>query len=658
LSKIVRQVIGGGSSTLRYAQTLLGEMNFSRAGAKSKFDAPNYTYNQLLAYARFRLGLGNYQAKDVAGRAGIFLYTIKGVTLEKAMEEALKRSNAALSEKQKQHDYVVGMSRAERKANMAKWETNLTKKNGQSIEEHTAKIGSNQWMIEVSEYDSGVNAKLYLWDALRGMRYIKSGNLQQLRNLAESSSRSDAKGMANLERLANYSRAGGKAAFGGDTYYTVAAHIGSDPAGERTFKDAAEAKAYAKIMRDSAKARANGKPVVVDVYPVVNYSPQAAILTLKASRHGGKSDFAAWKKTHSEGWGDLSEGWEATINNNHWSIVVNEQHPNQSTLYVRAYNGSPKHVKQGSVDSLKRYAETAKMSRAGGKSKFAANFEQSLKSLVQRFGFKPDRVWVDTRFGVGEIVFINKRGEATRLVSKLAPAMAQMGIPASAIKAREYDYPADDETGEDARHQGHVTIDYNMLDKHNPKGFSRPGEAEAFSIGSDSTESDPTRDERLMELATKVGKEHTVNLFARWAEGKATNSREGKMQMSRTKEELQEDISHSTLLAEQWIDALQKAMTKNDITRAKFVMANLRKAVETLATDIDAAGRAGFSRTGGFMSREGGKSQFAWNAETSRWNDALNSALSDLRNGNTEKAVEVIRSLQHWLFYVGDKVIR
>ncbi len=124
-----------------------------------------------------------------------------------------------------------------------------------------------------------------------------------------------------------------------------------------------------------------------------------------------------------------------------------------------------------------------------------------------------------------------------------------------------------------------ATIELSNLQRVR-SSFSRVGEAEAFAIGADSRESNPQNDERLMELATKVGKEHTVNLFARWAEGKTTNS------------------------------------------------------------------------------RESGKSEFAWNAETSRWNDALNSALSDLRNGNTEKAVEVIRSLQHWLFYVGDKIIR
>jgi hypothetical protein len=84
------------------------------------------------------------------------------------------------------------------------------------------------------------------------------------------------------EGKAAMSRGDGKASFSGGNYYTVAAHIASDPAGERNFQDLAEAKAYAKVMLDAAKSRAKGKPVVVDVYPVVNYSPQAAVMTLKA----------------------------------------------------------------------------------------------------------------------------------------------------------------------------------------------------------------------------------------------------------------------------------------------------------------------------------------------------------------------------------------
>jgi hypothetical protein len=209
------------------------------------------------------------------------------------------------------------------------------------------------------------------------------------------------------------------------------------------------------------------------------------------------------------------------------------------------------------LNHLRKQLTSLGFSRPGGKARFATNMEQRLLSLTQRFGFKPTKVEVNTRFGVATIYFNNQKGEATRLVSKLAPAMAQMGIPASAIKAREVHYPADPDLGDDKPMDlSIVTIDFNVLDKHNPKGFSRPGEAEAFSIGSDSTESDPTRDERLIELANKVGKEHTVNLFARWAEGKATNSRVG------SKAHFEKSDDYERILMQPVTDANVKQMMK------------------------------------------------------------------------------------------------
>jgi hypothetical protein len=84
---------------------------------------------------------------------------------------------------------------------------------------------------------------------------------------------------------------GTKAAFSGGDWYTVAAHVGNNPAGERTFKDLDEAKAHAKVMLAAVKTTARGQAVVVDVYPVVNYSPQSSVLTLRASRVGAKAAF-------------------------------------------------------------------------------------------------------------------------------------------------------------------------------------------------------------------------------------------------------------------------------------------------------------------------------------------------------------------------------
>lgn len=54
------------------------------------------------------------------------------------------------------------------------------------------------------------------------------------------------------------------------------------------------------------------------------------------------------------------------------------------------------------------------------------------------------------------------------------------------------------------------------------KSFSRVGEAEAFELGAASESDDPTKDENLIALANRVGREHTVNLFKCWSEGKAS----------------------------------------------------------------------------------------------------------------------------------------
>ncbi len=85
-----------------------------------------------------------------------------------------------------------------------------------------------------------------------------------------------------------------KARFAETTIYTVAAHVGNDPAGERTARSLDEAKAYAKIMLEAMKSQAKGKPVVVDVYPVVNYEPKPSVLTLRASRPSAKAKMGKW----------------------------------------------------------------------------------------------------------------------------------------------------------------------------------------------------------------------------------------------------------------------------------------------------------------------------------------------------------------------------
>ena len=74
---------------------------------------------------------------------------------------------------------------------------------------------------------------------------------------------------------------GRKERFADDVTYSIAAHVGHEPVGHRSVRSLEEAKAIAKQMLASTKANAKGKPVLVEVYPVVNYSPKDAIVTLR-----------------------------------------------------------------------------------------------------------------------------------------------------------------------------------------------------------------------------------------------------------------------------------------------------------------------------------------------------------------------------------------
>ena len=100
------------------------------------------------------------------------------------------------------------------KAKMSKWESTLTKKNGKVIEEYTARLKGGLFMIEVGDGAGGPYAILYRWDDLRGAERIASGNLQSLMRQAESMGAKEARGVAAVERLANYSRPGAKAKMG------------------------------------------------------------------------------------------------------------------------------------------------------------------------------------------------------------------------------------------------------------------------------------------------------------------------------------------------------------------------------------------------------------------------------------------------------------
>ena len=89
------------------------------------------------------------------------------------------------------------------------------------------------------------------------------------------------------------------------------------------------------------------------------------------SRPGAKAKMARWTLDASEGWGDLSKQWTATINGTQWAIVVEGATGNGSLMRVQP-GRAPQTIKRGSVEQLKRYAETLKSSRPGAKAKMAA----------------------------------------------------------------------------------------------------------------------------------------------------------------------------------------------------------------------------------------------------------------------------------------------
>jgi hypothetical protein len=88
--------------------------------------------------------------------------------------------------------------------NFAAWEVTPTKKHGKPIEEHTAKIRNTSYKIEV---DQNGDATLYVWDDLRGAQPVARGTLAAMKQKAESWKRQDAKDVAAIERVANYSKA-------------------------------------------------------------------------------------------------------------------------------------------------------------------------------------------------------------------------------------------------------------------------------------------------------------------------------------------------------------------------------------------------------------------------------------------------------------------
>ena len=362
----------------------------------------------------------------------------------------------------------VAMTRPNAKAKMAKWESTLTKKYGKPIEEYTARLKGGMFKIEVGEGSDGPYAILYRWDDLRGMERIASGNLQSLMRQAESMGAKEARGVAAIERLANYSRPGAKAKMASNANYArmdiryvlpdgsektetmsgaergaiasvnkaavqrgngtkvyITAHI---PAGGRLGLPARTEIIYkgevingrlyergGMFSRPGAKAHnaadilkvevMDGSTVTSSMTPsdfmayakrslpgiastsslpdmIARFNELAEEKGMRvrvrsnleksknASRPGAKAKMARWTLDASEGWGDLSKQWTATINGTQWAIVVEGATGNGSLMRVQP-GRAPQTIKRGSVEQLKRYAETLKSSRPGAKAEMA-----------------------------------------------------------------------------------------------------------------------------------------------------------------------------------------------------------------------------------------------------------------------------------------------
>jgi hypothetical protein len=176
--------------------------NFSRTGAKAAFsstphkitytDKSGKTHTYMVSDKILRDMNGTKRYAEASGAKPDF--------------ESLLR----IGEKMGQ---VVRASRTGEKAAFAKWEETQTKKNGEPITEYTATVNGVAYMIEKPQR-MATDAKLFVWDELRGMQRIASGTVADLKAKAESMGKREARGVANIERIANYSRNGAKAAFG------------------------------------------------------------------------------------------------------------------------------------------------------------------------------------------------------------------------------------------------------------------------------------------------------------------------------------------------------------------------------------------------------------------------------------------------------------
>jgi hypothetical protein len=187
------------------------QLGFSRPGEKAKFGVSSYEQaeNQIALteerIASYRKAMADTESWIKRANA---MMSKADVGDEKAINEIIGIARMLETNMKSR-----GFSRPGAKAEMAKWESTLTKKYGKPIEEYTARLKGGLFKIEVAEGTDGPYAVLYRWDDLRGAQRIASGNLQSLMRQAESMGAKEARGVAAIERISNYSRFGAKEKF-------------------------------------------------------------------------------------------------------------------------------------------------------------------------------------------------------------------------------------------------------------------------------------------------------------------------------------------------------------------------------------------------------------------------------------------------------------
>jgi len=188
-----------------------GKRKMSRPGVKAKFGVSSYEQaeNQIALteerIASYRRAMADTESWIKRANA---MMSKADVGDEKAINEIIGIARMLETNMKSR-----GFSRPGAKAEMAKWESTLTKKYGKPIEEYTARLKGGLFKIEVAEGTDGPYAVLYRWDDLRGAQRIASGNLQSLMRQAESMGAKEARGVAAIERISNYSRFGAKEKF-------------------------------------------------------------------------------------------------------------------------------------------------------------------------------------------------------------------------------------------------------------------------------------------------------------------------------------------------------------------------------------------------------------------------------------------------------------